>query len=312
MQKDTLAPLATHHTQVARMLAACLETPELNKQLSPQERQLITSYLDNLLAHPQAEASAHYRDTALHLWNPNRFEADTQFLQTAFEAVGKNPKLDALFEHPLLDGFETLEEKALILPYLQEALSQLHANPAQFNPKDQMTAPEQIVRRMITSATKEHLLGDLQDKHHLIPTTDWVAAGIDTQKKAIQDLKQTLDNTLGREGSTNTAKIFSNARLSCLPTVLKPLELAHQTPSGIEYTLAEVRTKIEEPLIKGFAELYFPDLLEDCTTKDDFLYRLLGKAAGLSNNPNDVKLAKAITNLEALELHIKAIEGLPA
>ena len=306
--------LPTKLTLVAKMLVDCLEKPELNSQLTAKERQLVTSYLDNLLSHPQAKASEHYLKTALesNSGNAENFKQDTQFLQRLFEASGNESNLESLFEHPLLDDFNTPTKKALVLPHLKEALQELRQNPAQFTFKDDLTAPEQIVRRMITSATKEHLLGDLQDKHHLIPTTDWVAAGIDTQKKAIQDLKQTLDNTLGREGSTNTAKIFSNARLSCLPTVLKPLELAHQTPSGIEYTLAEVRTKIEEPLIKGFAELYFPDLLEDCTTKDDFLYRLLGKAAGLSNNPNDVKLAKAITNLEALELHIKAIEGLPA
>jgi hypothetical protein len=306
--------LPTKLTLVAKMLVDCLEKPELNSQLTVKERELVTSYLDNLLSHPQAKASKHYLKTALesNSGNAENFKQDTQFLQRLFEASGNESNLEPLFEHPLLDDFNTPTKKALVLPHLKEALQELRQNPAQLTFKDDLTAPEQIVRRMITSATKEHLLGDLQDKHHLIPTTDWVAAGIDTQKKAIQDLKQTLDNTLGREGSTNTAKIFSNARSSCLPTVLKPLELAHQTPSGIEYTLAEVRTKIEEPLIKGFAELYFPDLLEDYTTKDDFLYRLLGKAAGLSNNPNDVKLAKAITNLEALELHIKAIEGLPA
>lgn len=321
-------PRPTNQTQVARMLASCLEKPELNKQLNPKERQLITSYLDNLLAHPQAKASAHYRDTALHLLSPNTFEADTEFLQTAFENSVISPKLDVLFEHPLLDGFATPENKALILPHLQEALSQLHANPAQFSPTDQMTAPKQIVKRALELATKESTLTDFQEIKNLVSDTNLYPDGVKmTQKQALATVINNLNAKLGGGGTTNTALLYqaspqdSGSALSPLFKILESVKLvaALSIDSPDRPGLKEFQNKIEFPLIKGFAELHFHEVIEK-HRNDEALRPKTISSSGLlgimkeatkaldDTDPKKQKLQQAIANLRKLHEHIESIK----
>jgi hypothetical protein len=320
-------PLPTKLTLVARILVDCLENPELNKQLNPQERQLVTSYLDNLLAHPQAKASVHYRDTALQLLSPNTFEADTQFLQTVFENSVISPKLDALFEHPLLDGFATPENKALILPHLQEALSQLHANPAQFNPTDEMTAPELIVKRALELATKESTLTDFGVKTNFVSDTKWLDAGIATKKQAIGAVINNLNDNLGWGGrKTNTAKLYHESPRDSEFALFKILDSIADVAGLDKYpssnnsllTPKGFQDGIEFPLIQHFAELHFPEVIEK--HRNDAVLRprtisssgLLGimkeaTEALAQNDPKKQKLEQAIANLRKLDEHIKLI-----
>ncbi len=291
--------------------------PENYKELKPLERQLLTEYFEALVKHPGVEVSAELKPGVLQI--PKTFEADNKFLQTAFEAGRENPNLDALFEHPLLDGFATPENKALILPHLQEALSQLHANPAQFNPKDQMTVPELIVKRALELATKESTLTDFQEIKNLKSETNWNTVSTKNQQNIIKLILTELNSTLGVNGNTDTGKISSSAR-GGKPSILKPLgNLDRLKDRETPLTLEEFKTEIEFPLIKGFAELHFHEAFKIAKQNHDTkiiyssgLLKFMEEAtkALAETDPTKKPLQQAVENLQKFHEHIEVITRL--
>ncbi|MCS6266971.1 MAG: hypothetical protein H2174_05345 [Vampirovibrio sp.] len=303
-----------------------LLNPENYQELKPQERQLLTEYFEALVKHPGVEVSAELKPGVLQI--PKTFEADNKFLQTAFEDVGENPKLDALFEHPLLDGFATPENKALILPHLQEALSQLHANPAQFNPTDQMTAPKQIVKRALELATKESTLTDFGVKTNFVSDTTWLEAGIATKKQAIGAVINNLNDNLGWGGrKTNTAKLYHESPRDSELALFKILDSIadvaglDKSPSSNNSLLTPkgFQDGIEFPLIQHFAELHFHEVIEEHRNTKKLRPRTITSSGLLGimkeatealaqNDPKKQKLQQAIANLRKLNEHIESIK----
>jgi len=308
--------LPTKLTLVARMLVDCLGQPELNSQLKPEERQLVTNYLDNLLSHPQAKASQHYLKTALEL--PDDFALRTKLLNSIFSDNTNHAEVQAhLLEHLKQPKITNSSEAGQAL---EDIIPQLVADVNQ-SPKDfkfleggnrfepSLSPSDRILQRALELACQKSLLEALSNTANLIPSEDPTG----TQREASQQLMNTFKAGLE---SNNLFTLLRDA-IPVNPNgtynnIYNQIENILNV-SRHEQSVKEIRfmKSFSNSLVRDFAEVYFPKIFGN-NQIPQHAERLtkLGELAEKLDEGDPRK--KAIATVQAFHEHINAIEQLPA